>query len=90
MKLPIRLKNSVGSRLSRSIKRMLIIIGHTRRLAAIKLGLKEVPVKVASELTPEQCKQLRIADNATSAVSEWELEKADAGNARRCRKLNLK
>jgi hypothetical protein len=56
-------------------KENVIIIGHTRRLAALKLGLKEVPVKVASELTPEQCRQLRIADNATSAVSEWELEK---------------
>lgn len=55
-------------------KENVIIIGHTRRLAALQLGLTQVPVKVASDLTPEQCRQLRIADNATSAVSEWDLQ----------------
>lgn len=40
-----------------------IIKGHGRRLAAIKLGLREVPVLVRSDLTPAQVKAARIADN---------------------------
>ena len=40
-----------------------IIKGHGRRLAAIKLGMKEVPVLVRHDLTPEQVKVARLADN---------------------------
>lgn len=40
-----------------------IIKGHGRRLAAIKLGLSEVPVLVRSDLSPAQVKAARIADN---------------------------
>lgn len=40
-----------------------IIVGHTRLLAARKLGFTTVPVHVASELTPAQAKTYRIADN---------------------------
>lgn len=52
-----------------------IVIGHTRRLAAIKLNLDEVPVFVASHLTPEQCRKLRIIDNSTHDLSSWDFEK---------------
>jgi ParB-like chromosome segregation protein Spo0J len=45
-----------------------IIAGHGRRLAAIKLGLKKVPVLVRSDLTPDQIKALRLADNKVAAL----------------------
>lgn len=40
-----------------------IIKGHGRRLAAMELGMKFVPVVVRDDLTPEQVKAARIADN---------------------------
>jgi len=40
-----------------------IIAGHTRFRAAKKLGLKKVPVHVATDLSPEQVKAYRITDN---------------------------
>ena len=49
-----------------------IICGHTRYKAANKLGLAEVPVHVASELTPTQVKALRLADNKTHELAEWD------------------
>ena len=51
-----------------------IIIGHTRLKAARKLGLTEVPVHVARGLYPEKIKALRIADNKTAEIAEWNLE----------------
>lgn len=48
-----------------------IICGHTRYKAAQKLGLEKVPVHVATDLTPEQVKAYRIADNKTSELSDW-------------------
>src|SRR5918995_7078766 len=51
-----------------------IICGHTRWKAAHKLGLDVVPVHVARELSPEQVKALRIADNQTASLAEWDLE----------------
>src|SRR5260370_17814038 len=48
-----------------------IIVGHTRYKAALKLGLTEVPVHVAVGLTPAQARAYRIADNATAAMSSW-------------------
>lgn len=50
----------------------IIIIGHTRRQAAIKLGLSEVPVLIETRLTAEQTKALRIADNRTRDYSSWD------------------
>jgi len=44
-----------------------IVVGHTPWKAAAALGLERVPVHVARELTPEQAKAYRIADNATAA-----------------------
>jgi DNA modification methylase len=48
-----------------------IICGHTRWKAAMKLGLEKVPVHVARDLTPEQIKAYRIADNKTAELAEW-------------------
>ena len=52
-----------------------IVIGHTRWRAAKQLGLIEVPVHVAVELTTDQIRALRIADNKTAEIAEWDLEK---------------
>lgn len=44
-------------------KNGVIIAGHGRRLAAISLGLEKVPVIVRDDLTDEQVRALRLADN---------------------------
>jgi DNA modification methylase len=49
-----------------------IIVGHTRYKAALKLGLKMVPVHVAVGLSPAQAKAYRIADNQTATLSNWD------------------
>src|ERR1700731_1724844 len=49
-----------------------IIVGHTRYKAALKLGLDMVPVHVAIGLTPAQAKAYRIADNQTATMSQWD------------------
>lgn len=49
-----------------------IVAGHTRFKAAVKLGLAEVPVHVAAELTPAQAKAYRLADNQTSCLATWD------------------
>ena len=51
-----------------------IICGHTRYKAAQKLGLKEVPVHVAKDLSPAQIKAYRLADNQTATLAEWNYE----------------
>lgn len=51
-----------------------IICGHTRWQAARQMGLTEVPVHVADDLTPEQIKAYRIADNKTSELSDWDYD----------------
>jgi DNA modification methylase len=48
-----------------------IIVGHTRYKAALKLGIDKVPVHVATGLSPEQVKAYRIADNQTASLSQW-------------------
>jgi DNA modification methylase len=48
-----------------------IICGHTRFKAAQKLGLQKVPVHVAKDLSPEQIKAYRIADNKTAELADW-------------------
>jgi ParB-like chromosome segregation protein Spo0J len=49
----------------------IIVVGHTRYKAALKLGLPTVPVHVAVGLTPEQIKAYRIADNQSAELSDW-------------------
>ncbi len=51
-----------------------IIAGHTRFKAAKKLGLKEVPCIIADDLTPDQIKAFRLADNKTAELSDWDFE----------------
>lgn len=52
----------------------IIIVGHTRLKAAKKLGLKEVPVLVADDLSPEKVKAYRLADNKVGELAEWDFQ----------------
>ena len=63
-----------------------IVVGHTRFYAAQKLGLKRVPVHVARDMSAEQLRAYRIADNKLHELSKWdeqllslELEELRAG-----------
>src|SRR5690606_19278237 len=49
-----------------------IVCGHTRWKAAAKLGLRLVPVHVATDMSPEQIRAYRVADNQTASLSEWD------------------
>ena len=51
-----------------------IVAGHTRLRAAQKLGLEEVPCVVADDLTEEQIKAFRLADNKTAEFAEWDFD----------------
>ena len=51
-----------------------IIAGHTRWKASKKLGLAKVPVIVAENLTEEQAKAYRLADNKTGELAQWDYE----------------
>lgn len=51
-----------------------IVAGHTRYKAAKKLNLKEVPCIVADDLTDEQIKAFRLADNKVAEKAEWDFE----------------
>ena len=51
-----------------------IIAGHTRLKAARLLGLVSVPCIVADDLTPEQIKAFRLADNKTGELAEWDFD----------------
>ena len=50
-----------------------IVAGHTRFEAAKKLKMTEVPTNIASDLTDEQIKAFRLADNKTAEFSSWNL-----------------
>lgn len=52
-------------------KNDVIVAGHTRLMAAKKLGLDKVPCVVADDLTEEQIKAFRLADNKVSELAEW-------------------
>lgn len=54
-----------------------IIAGHTRLKAAQQLGLKEVPIIIADDLTEEQVKAFRLADNKASEIAEWDFNLLD-------------
>ncbi len=55
-----------------------IVAGHTRLKAAEKLGLKELPCIRADDLTDDQIKAFRIADNKVSEFAEWDFAKLEA------------
>lgn len=54
-----------------------VVTGHTRLKAAKKLGLTSVPCIYADDLTEQQIKAFRLADNKVSELSTWDLEKLD-------------
>jgi len=49
-----------------------IVNGHTRLKASKLLGLTMVPVIIASDLTEDQCRALRLADNKTAEIASWD------------------
>lgn len=51
-----------------------IVAGHTRYKASKKLGLTEVPCIIAEDLSEQQIKAFRIADNRTAEESSWDFE----------------
>ena len=52
----------------------IIVAGHTRWKAAKKLGISECPCIVASDLTDEQIKAFRLADNKVAEKAEWDFD----------------
>lgn len=51
-----------------------IVCGHTRYKAAKQLNLETVPCIMADDLTDEQIKAFRLADNKTGEMAEWDFE----------------
>lgn len=51
-----------------------IVAGHTRYKAAQKLGLENVPCIIADDLTDEQVKAFRLADNKVGELAEWDFD----------------
>lgn len=51
-----------------------IICGHTRQKAALSLHMAEVPCIVADDLSKEQVKAFRLADNKTAELAEWDFD----------------
>lgn len=54
-----------------------IIAGHTRVRAVKELGMETVPCIVADDLTEEQIKAFRLADNKVSELALWDFEKLE-------------
>jgi hypothetical protein len=55
-------------------KDRVIIVGHTRYLAAMELGWTEAPVHIAAQLTPAQAKAYRLMDNKSHERAEWDTD----------------
>lgn len=55
-------------------KNNVIVAGHTRYKAAKKLGINTVPVVIADDLTDEQIKAFRLADNKVAEQAEWDVD----------------
>ena len=58
-------------------KNNVIVAGHTRLESAKRLDMKEVPVIYADDLTKEQVKAFRLADNKVAEKSMWDYTKLD-------------
>jgi site-specific DNA-methyltransferase (adenine-specific) len=58
-------------------KNNVIVAGHTRYKASLELGLEEVPTIIADDLTEEQIKAFRLADNKVSEKAQWNFELLD-------------
>lgn len=55
-----------------------IVAGHTRYKAAKRLGIEKVPCVVADDLTEQQVKAFRLADNKVSERAEWDFNLLDS------------
>ena len=55
-------------------KNGVIVAGHTRYKAALSLGWETAPCVVADDLTPEQVKAYRLADNKVGEIAEWDMD----------------
>jgi hypothetical protein len=51
-----------------------IVAGHTRYKAAQSLGIKAVPCVIADELTEDQIKAFRLADNKVGEMAQWDMD----------------
>ena len=51
-----------------------IVAGHTRYKAAQSLGMKTVPCVIADELTEDQIKAFRLADNKVGELAAWDMD----------------
>ncbi|MCC0739353.1 ParB N-terminal domain-containing protein [Clostridioides sp. ZZV14-5902] len=56
-------------------KNYVIVTGHTRYEASKILNLKQVPCLVLKDLTEEEIRAYRLADNKTGEFSDWEFDK---------------
>ena len=54
-----------------------IVAGHTRVKAARELGMETVPCIIADDLTPEQVRAFRLADNKTAELAGWDFAKLE-------------
>lgn len=54
-----------------------IVAGHTRYKAAKKLGLQSVPCILADDLTEEQVRAFRLADNKVGELAGWDFDMLD-------------
>lgn len=55
----------------------IVVAGHTRLKAAKELGITEVPCVVADDLTEEQVRAFRLADNKVAEIASWDSELLD-------------
>ena len=58
-------------------KNKTIVVGHTRFLAAQRLGLSEVPVTVAEHLSEDEIRAYRVLDNKLNELADWDMELLD-------------
>lgn len=58
-------------------KNNVIVAGHTRLKAALKLGMETIPVIMADDLTEDQVKAFRLADNKTAELSTWDFDRLE-------------
>lgn len=54
-----------------------IVAGHTRIESAKRLGITEIPCIYADDLTDEQIKAFRLADNKVGEIAEWDIDLLD-------------
>lgn len=58
-------------------KNNVIVAGHTRLRASLQLNLEQVPCIIADDLSEEQIKAFRLADNKVSENAQWDFDKLD-------------